>query len=460
VAKQAPLKEKLQKIVQLATGRRGEDAFSAPEEAVAFKEKNPEKYKEYLSLRRQFNSIWKDELSNFARKGADRLVGYEDFLKYLGSKSIESTLPTGFTGKIDAAGRIYTQEGEEISGLPNGVMFPTVKMNSDKSGDWVFQAVRGDGSGGNYFYTKTFMKKKVSEKFEKVENLSKVFDRVRASWRIGINRFEEHSPQTVAAVVLELLYQFNARIGSLGNATDGKATYGLGVCLVKQVTLTPNGFVIRYPGKKGVPAVHKYEGVDPLSKKIVEIVKSLVEGKKPKDFLFTYTLKNGDKKLVQPSVVNMVFKKLGSGGATVHKLRTYRATSIFNEEAQKIFDKIPKIENATKALAIVKKIATLVGKALNHVRNGVGGSKITPNTALSAYIDRTAQINFFVHYGLPLPSYLAKSKVVTEASTITSAYEEDDEHLDEAEVDTSEDELESEVDSGVLIPLLDGTLER
>lgn len=414
VASQKPYRDKAAELVQKMTGVRGRESLPA-DLAEKARAKYPELYKEYLGARRGMNKVVEDEISNFVRDSGGRMVDYSSLLKYLKSKGIKHFLPEGFTGKIDAVKRVYTKDGEEVASLPTANMFPTVKMNEAGKGDWIYQAVREDGSPGNYFYTKKFTKQRVAEKYEKVKDLSKNFDRIRTSWKIGVLKYDESSPYSTAAVILELLYQFSARIGSLGNSAGGSATYGLGTLRVKHVTPTPNGFVMRYKGKDGVPAIHKYEGVDPLSKRVVSIVKNLLKGKGPSDLVWTVKTPAGDDKFVPPAIVNRVFKTLGSGQATIHKLRTLRGTSIFNAEVAKIYESRKSITSQSEALALIKAIATKVGKELNHVRRGVAGTKVSPNTALSSYIDVSSQIAFFQHYGLPLPNYLARSKVVVDA---------------------------------------------
>jgi hypothetical protein len=399
---QAPVKVKLRQVMKKMTGTPAL-AFDDVEEAKAAKEASPELYTEYLRLRKQFNTIWKLALANFVRSSGGKTVSFEKFIAFLKKKGIEHTLPSGFTGNMDAVGNFYTSDEEVINGVPQAAIFPTVRMNPSYekgSQEYVFQAIRKDGSGGNYFYTKQANREKNVEKFEAVKDFIPIVDKVRAKWIQELKRYDPTSPDSVSALVLELLFQFNARIGS-------GTKPGLRPILRKNYTAIQNGFRLKYLGKDQVLTKHEMKGTDPVSKMIVKLVGMLAEGKRPTDPLFTYESSTGGK-IIPYGAVLKYFRKLGAN-VPVHKLRTYHGTKIFRAQLENIFKKKKTMESAKEALAYLKQAATEVGKALNHVRRSSEGEQtVTPMTALGSYIDPTAQIEFFEHYGLPLPLFLER----------------------------------------------------
>jgi DNA topoisomerase IB len=323
-------------------------------------------------------------------------------------------LPIGFTGSVDDLGRFYTNDGKIIEGVPSAVNFPAVEMNPNYGktggGDCVFMAKRPDGTPGPYFYTSDFKKGQSAAKFAKVEGLTKKIESIRKRWLAHVKNFDPVTPESVACTILEILYAFSARVGSVGNAAGGTSTYGVSTLLVKHATITPDGNItLRYKGKDGVPTTHKITHTTQEGKWLIHNLNELMADKGPKDRIFT--IRKGNRQLpVTAAIVNQEFRKCGAPeGVTVHKLRTVKGTAVFSElMAQALAEgkKRPKDERA--ALELFKKMAEAVGKALNHVRNTAGGAKVTGATAIQAYIDPQVQIAFFEACGFRVPKFLEK----------------------------------------------------
>lgn len=427
VKPQRNIKRTLESVVKQMTGLN--QSTVPTEDAEKLKKKFPELYAEYLSLRREYNKNWKEALSQFVLRSGKKRVDFKDVEDYFNTNEIETTWPTGFVGKIDGAGNIFTKKDEKIAGgLPTKSFFPAVRMNTSKEGDWVFQAYGLDGQlTSRYSYTEAYGKETVKHKFEVVDILTTKIDQIQAKWRVGLKKFDESNPITVACLMLELLYTFSARIGSVGNAADGEDTFGLGTLLRKHIRITASSFVMTYKGKDGVATRHSLKATEVWSKLIIKAVNVLCEGKKPNEFLFTYTLKNGMRKRVPSAFVNRLFKTYGAGDATVHKLRTLRATRIFTEAAAQLASKGKKLTTPKEVMDAFKKIATECGKALNHVRRGTDGSStVTPMTAIQSYIDVAAQIKFFQSYNVPLPGFLQKRAKKMELGSVSSLDDEED----------------------------------
>lgn len=410
VGNQQTSKQALEQLVKSLVGRR--DTALTMEEAPRVKEVNPDAYKAYLSLRKDFNQAWRDALVSFIRKSGNKTVPFKDALNYLRLNGIEHMLPLGFTGHIDDLARFYSNKGKMIDGVPNAVTFPSVVMNPNfgkpDGGDWVFVAQRADGTAGPYFYTSEFKKGQSKAKFAKVADLSKKIEGMRKKWVTKLKNFDAADSQSVASVVLEILYEFAARIGSAGNSARGTSTFGVATLLAKHAILTPDGNVtLRYKGKDGVATTHKIVKNTPVGKMLIEAINELLIDKEPRERLFT--IDKGTKKVpITPAQVNQFFKACGAPeGVTVHKLRTLTGTRIFKELMDAQFAKRrPKTEAQAKLL--FNKLAEAVGKKLNHVRNGASGTKVTGATALSAYIDVSIQLEYWLTLGFRVPKSLEK----------------------------------------------------
>lgn len=407
---QQSTKKQLEKLLSKLIGRH--DTAMTPEEAVKVREVDPEGYKQYLQLRREFNQSWKDALAAFVRKSGKHTVPFKDVNSYLHMNGIDHMLPVGFTGLVDDLGRFYTNDGKLIEGVPAAVTFPSVTMNPKfgkaGGGDWVFMANRTDGSPGPYFYTSEFKKGQSKAKFAKVGEFAKKVDGMRKKWVARARHFDEADPQSVAATILEILYEFAARIGSAGNSAGGTSTYGVATLLAKHATITPDGSVtLRYKGKDGVPTTHKITKATPEGKMLIANLNELLADKDPNERIFT-VVKGKRRVPITPAQVNQFFRACGAPeGVTVHKIRTVTGTRLFGEAMEDALAKrMPKTEAAAKDL--FAKLAEAVGKRLNHVRNGASGSKVTGATALQSYIDPIIQIQYWQTVGFRLPKSLEK----------------------------------------------------
>lgn len=442
--------------------RLGGTGFSLTlEQSKEAKENDPALHKDYLGLLRQFNEAWKAAINNYVRKTGNLTVPISDAMKYLKSRGIEHSMPAGFTGRIDAHGNWYTIHEEKINGgAPSATMFPQVKMNPAYGEDspWVFQAIRADGSQGNYFYTEEFRKAQSDSKFEKVAQFD--VKKTRKNWLPLLRSFkaDQPTPQAVAATILEILFRTSNRIGKPGGNSVGGG-FGIATLRVAHFYPQPDGSVkFIYLGKdsvKTVAVIKKTE--DPIARKVCETVYELAEGKKPRDALFTYGLKNGTYKPVLPGVVNQVFNHCTGGleGVTVHKLRTAKGTELFQQYLDALYVKKSKL-TGPQVLEQLKKAATIVGKQLNHVRRSAEGEvTVQPMTSLKNYIDPMVQVDLFMHYGAPIPAYLEKllgQKVLatvqagsvrahlTQAATDQEAADKDAEEETAAEGETERDE--------------------
>lgn len=403
-------RSQLEALVQKLVGRK--DSTLTPEESAVVRDMQPEAYKQYLALRRNFNQVWKDFIVAYIRKSGKHTVPYQELLAALDQQGLDHLLCPGFTGQIDDRGRLYTSLGELIDGAPNAVTFASVTMNKgygkNGGGDWVFKAIRYDGSDGPYYYTAAFKRAQAKQKFERVAVFDNKVEGMRKKWVNELKKFDMDNPKSICALILELLYTFSARIGSAKNATEGSPTFGISTLLVKHAKLEPNGgIVLRYKGKGGVPTVHKIMPSDQIMRIMAKALHELIEGKDPKDPIFTIPTRRGLSR-ISGQMVNNYFRALGAGDVTVHKLRTLRGTRLFRDLAQKLHESGKKPRNDAEAKAYLTKMATAVGKELNHVRSTSTGLKVTPATAIANYIDPTAIASVFRDWGFRPPAVVEK----------------------------------------------------
>ena len=383
-----------------------------PDECNAAKAQDPELYKEYLAMRRQHAMSWKTALSNYVKTSGKEVVPCQKALAYLASYSIEHSMPTGFTGGIDAEGNWYTKSGEMLGNVPKAPVFTTITMKSAADGDasWICKANK-PGGGYSYVYTKAHNEASWQHKYLIANALIKNIEKYRRKWLANIkNPFKYAEVNAVASLVIELLYLSSDRAGSVAGGSEGGQGFGMCSILCKHVTVRTNGSIlISYKGKDAVQFKFQLMPGNAKDKIICEVIAQLLVGKSPKDPVFSTIKANQDWKPVSYSAITSYFKSL-TGGANIHKLRTIAGTGLFNTEAQRIQEKMAgKTITEKTAVEIVISIATKVGKKLGHIKTDAQGNISTqPMTSLKNYIDFASQMQFFEFFGLPVPAYLEK----------------------------------------------------
>lgn len=443
---QGTTRDDLQDIVKDYAGRTG--TALTRDEANSLKANDPDLYKIYLKLRKDFQDSWKTEASNFVRNSGGTLVPMPELIKHLDKQGLEYQIPEGFTGKVNSDLEWFSSDGVRLSSSPAFNTYDRVEMNQDrKPGEYELIAVPREGSGSNpkYIYRVSDLAERKAKKFAAVGDIAPKIKKARNIWLKAVRSFDISNANTVAALVIELSYRFASRIGSLGNSTKGIATFGLSTVLIRHLKLQPNGFTLSYPGKDAIATSHKFVVKEPIDSQILACVAELAEGKSKDDRLFTVTLKNGNIRGLNAATVNAVFKAVvGNNDVSIHKIRTLRATVLFSDQVDAYIKSHKSITATTKSLfELTKKFATAVGKELNHVRtSGDGEPKVTPLTALGSYIDVSAQARLFDHYDVAYPAYLVKAlgKHRLEARFILlTAAEQSDEKTPEP--DTEEEKL-------------------
>ena len=434
VTDEVPDQTKVQKDLKsicIKMGYKGKSALT-PEEALEAKASDPELYKEYLALRRSHALSWKNALSNYVKDSGKQIVPCQEALNHLADEGIEHAMPTGFTGMIDAEGNWYTKDGKLLANVPKAPVFTTITMKTKADGDadWVCKANKPNGEYA-YVYTKEHNETSWNHKYQVANALIKNIEKYRKKWLANIKApFPYENVNAVASVVIELLYLSSDRAGSTSGGNEGSQGFGMCSILCKHVTVRPDGsFLISYKGKDAVQFKFVLKPGNAKDKIICEVLKKMVDGKSPRDPVFSIFKPNGTWKPVRYAAVTSYFKSL-TGGANIHKLRTVAGTGLFNTEAEKIkMNLAGKKLSEEKAIELVLKIATMVGKKLGHIKTDAQGNIATqPMTSLKNYIDFASQVQFFEFFGLPVPAYLEKMMKTDnsiQSSVMETAYADD-----------------------------------
>jgi hypothetical protein len=393
----------LARTVKSITGRENSKHLTQEESQFA-KETSPKLHDKYVDLRKAHNTEFKALLTQFVRESGSKLVPYQKAYDFAIDNGFTHSLVPGFTGKIDDQGRWYTDGGELITGVPNLSTYTKVVMNDgeDPDAQWEFKAVKRDGAVA-YGYTANFKRSQALHKYEKVAGLMQNIDAIRKKWLQPVLHFDITKKDSVAAVVLEILYSFAARVGS----DPGR---GVGTLLVKNASITTQGVSLLYLGKDSIRTRHHIKSsTNAASAAVVEALKLLIEGKTPSSFIFTAEPSEGKFVKVTPADVNAAFHKFGApAGVSVHKLRTCRATALWFQLMEKDAKRKPPLTEK-EALARYKEMTEQVGKLLNHKRGVDSDTEtVTGLTAALSYIDAGAQVDLFDRWGFRPPAALEK----------------------------------------------------
>jgi DNA topoisomerase IB len=346
----------------------------------------------------------KTVVRNFVRTRGSALVDYSDMLKYLNTMGIEHKYPDTFIGFIDEAGIFYTSAKKRIEGIPlNSTLVMNKNYDPKADSSYVFSARAENAKSTTYFYTREYKLRSRKEKFTAVKQLGIDIKGIRGKWsRIIKTRSEGYEE----AIILELIYQTQARIGSSSNMTldkrTGKYLKTYGITTVRAKHLTVDGGVInfKYPGKgafKG-DVIHYQNHVITSEDPILAIV--------IKDLTARINKLSADDEVFSTSApkVRELFKNLGASDyVNVHKLRTLKGTMMMTERIKNHPFKGKRV-SSTSITKWLREEALEVGKQLGHM----SGEKYTAATALAHYIDPQIMTRLFKELDCVIPKTLAK----------------------------------------------------
>lgn len=369
--------------------------------------KNHKDYKTLIGLRRDARLISKNIMKNFIREKGKK-VDAKDVRDYLDSLGIKHSIPKKFEGLI-GEDAYYTMYGEELSIVPTGEVTMN-RLYKPGSPNFVFRQLPEFSQTGKEqrVYTKKAIVEKKKQKFSNVDSFIQNIEKYKKNWRkLLMKRDVDFEKQ--GGVVLELLYLTSARIGTKGNQTKGKKTFGL--MFIENKHLRPKGNVVKisFVGKGGSKVRYTIDTkiADPKDKKFINEVISYLKLSKDtgdaSDKVFSIT----------PNYLrNQIMRGKLNIGITPHGFRHLQGTKIMNELLTAIKKKIGKEPTAKKVLEEFNKAAKKAGEFLGHYTTGPGGeTKITGNTALKNYIDPSVTLDFFNSYpNVKLPAVVKTLK--------------------------------------------------
>lgn len=470
---QEDIQDELIEIVSEWNGQRSL-FIKSREEEKKMSEERPDLWERYVEANKKFTHSWLTYVAAFVRERGEKLASYQELLEEMEENGYESDLPAGFDGYIDAAANMYTKNKEKIMLKPRRRYNPWIIMSADTVKS-VFKVTNWKGETENIgtkntYYTEKHHKDSSLEKFAAVRDFGDLAESIRARWLRqltgdssgnGNKVFAPTDVNQVAALVIELVWQTAARIGNPENQTGDEKTYGLSTVLVNQTRFNANSVTITYKGKDAVNTKHTIKGDTTLNKYIINALKALATygGKRGSDYLFTYVTRQGRQRRLTDATVNKELKEFYNvpSGFSIHNIRTYHGTKIFEEQMERIFKKYASLDK-TQAKEVINFMAIEVGKKLNHVRRSADGDEqITPATALANYIDYNAQAKFYEHYGVPMPAFLSKKvgRTLTASPFLESdAFEPAVDGLDDEITEKLADEALRTDDGGIALPEL------
>lgn len=368
------------------------------------KKKYPEEYALYLKLTGLRKTAAKDFLRLTVRNSGGELINYKKFVDRLNEEGIKHHYPPGFEGFIDEDGNLYTVAEKKIKGKPSAQITMNPEYDPKTDNEWVFSTPSPNPDEFNttsYFYTVSYKKQAVKTKFIKAGELGEKLDSIKRKWRADIT-FE--TEDGVCASVIECLYYFAARIGSLGNEAHGESTYGISTLLQKHVRKQGSDFIFKYKGKKGTEQNHVLDTQNDVYRKIAPVLDMMMErSENPNAVFWTMPDKKGNMKPLKNSAIRKYWKALDPICAIVgpHKLRTAEATKM----AKDILATCPFKPGQCEQKEVedwYKEEMKKIGKRLQHRT----GEAETGMTAIHSYIDAGLQRNFFDDMGLRQPGFL------------------------------------------------------
>jgi len=387
---------------------------SFTEEQIAeLKEAKDPKYKKILHARKLIRIVTADFIKQYCRARGS-LVNYKQLYTAIEKEKLKHSLPRGFEGYIDEFGVLYTRFKKQIEGFPSDC---DVEMNSTytaKDDCYIFSARSSLAKHSTYFYTNEYRQKAKKSKFAIVKKMGIDIDRLRSKW---VEKLKITNPQFQEAVILELIYQTQARIGSNSNATLDKRTgvykktYGISTIKHKHFVIETDGSIsFSYPGKaafKGDTIHYQQHKLLPIDKPAMQVI----------NWFKKINGCNEDSQVFSVSAVKVrkLLKDLGAPeGATIHKLRTLKGTTMMKEKIKNHPFKTGK----TTVSAVnkwLKEEALDVGIQLGHM----SGEKYTASTAIAHYIDPVAMLKLYREARVAPPKTILKLVGITQNSMDT-----------------------------------------
>lgn len=283
-------------------------------------------------------------------------------------------LCSGFQGYLDSDGNHYTLGGKKLAAIPLGTVEMNPKYDCNSDNTYVCRLLELNRN----ISTQDRNKSNKNSKFSHVNDFLKREQYYVNKWRKDL--FSKNEYLRLCSTVVDILYRTKARIGGIGNNTEGKPTYGISTLLREHIKFLRNTVIFEYSGKKNHLQHHEIMlNVDKYSKQVGNNLKFFIN--QGLETVFPQYVSNNNKKVLLDHAVRTYLKKLGvpvSPHGFRHAFAQTATQNILGSLNDVSFTTGNELEKAIRN-EIVKYVATV----LHHE----SGSKLTSTTALNAYID-------------------------------------------------------------------------
>lgn len=406
-----------------------------PENTKRARVDKPEQYKDYQKAIKEYKEAARLRIIEvFDDQYWHHVVNSHAVYKRLKKEKLDHFIPDAFKGRIGVQHTgypltFYTYAGLELEQPPiNKVCMNENYGRREPGKDYQIHPV----SDGTFYcqtsavvghakckhYTLEYKRRARKIKYQAVAQLEEVIENVRK--RMLRHLFSKHRDTWVRALMCMFIDSKCARIGNTTSARSKNKTYGVTTLLNdKHVSVKEGRIIIAYIGKHNQPQKHvlriyrtkkqkqRNQRASLIAQRMLELIQ---ENNK-----HLFTRENG--KPYTAKMVNEYFtadrpdpdRNLPQGGAgapcTVHNIRNYHATRIFNELADDFEQKssnpsyedvLAKYQGSTRTNPPVKGILDKVAKVLQN----------TPAICRKAYINPDDQLHLFTRFGYRPPDVL------------------------------------------------------
>lgn len=357
-------------------------------------------HKRYLELRRAINTAFKTRLQSLVRSSGKSYLPVHEVADTLEDEGIPHTLPTGFVGMVDDAGKFYTTAGKKLIQAPAGEVRMNPAYDPKKDNAYVCEFTPPGGAKPARAYTEAYRSQAKAKKFTVVSEVMPKLNSLSRKWRQDMR--DPKKKTGVLATLTEFIYDTSARVGNPNAESKGQRTFGATQLLVKHFKIDDHKIVVTYQGKSGGKQRHviEYNKSNNL-KLLAKNIKALVKDKRPSDPVFSFA-----GKVFTGASVTRYMQGIGfPRGFTVHKLRTARGTHI----ADRTLKKSPFKKNGDwterDVNQWVESNMLKIGVELGHM----SGEKYTSNTAIQNYISPEVLGDFYSKLGIRPPAKIQKA---------------------------------------------------
>lgn len=395
------------KFIKDYTGKN--DQYIHYKRVQKLKASNPTMFAVWQDIAKKESTLFKNAVISILRNSGKETISAEKLKKELKSRGLLTwRIPEGFDGLYNEKMEMFLKDGTQLSN--NGKTGITqiggwMRMFPDADPSKKQKVAEGQGvnvDSKNTYGTMQGRSKSARHRFDLVKEVIPHISTLAQNWRHDF--LYANNPKTkMLGAMAETIYLTAARIGSPGNKTDGKETYGISTIKCRDVKKVGNALEITYAGKKGVKITNKIKPVNEVSKRLIAYILELKAAGSPNSPLWEIDGEPFSQKefreYLRSEEVGMP-KDLGP-----HKFRHIKGTILFT----KLMEANPPKKNMTPTAfqAHMKAVLTEVGAQLGHMRTDKEGKQqATYSTVVTNYIDPQIVIDEFMKYDQPIPGWL------------------------------------------------------